>query len=141
MKWIRVASNIADDDKVWQLGERAGCDAFKAIGHLVTLWGVMTEQAKDGDLSRVSDAALERWAKWDGRKGRFAAAVRDTLCNESGVIAAWEKYQGAAIREAESDRKRAEDRRKAARTSGKSPPDAPPDGPPNPPADGPTLRN
>lgn len=122
MKWIRVASAIADDQKIWTLAELAGCDAFKAIGHLVTLWGVMTEQAKTGHLADVSDASLERWAKWTGRKGRFAAAVRATLCDDAGCVTAWEKYQGAAIREHEADRQR-----KRAKNSAGIPPETPPE--------------
>jgi hypothetical protein len=116
MKWIRVASRVAQDAKIWELARLAGCDRFKAIGHLVTLWGAMTEEAKSGDLSATPDDVLEDWAAWSGRRGKFAAAVRATLCNERGVMAAWEKYQGAAIREHEADRRR---------KSGKRPPEPP----------------
>jgi hypothetical protein len=124
MKWIRVASRISQDVKIWRLAELAECDAYKAVGHLVDLWGAMTEQAKDGDISRVSDAMLERWAGWDGRRGAFAAGVREILCDETGVVAAWEKYQGAAIREHEADR-----RRKSTKRPDGIPPEPPPETP------------
>lgn len=117
MKWIRVASQVAQDDKVWAIADAAGCDGFKVIGHLVTLWGVMTEHAKDGDLSDTADTLLERWAQWDGARGVFADAVRAHLCDDRGVVAAWERYQGAALREAEQDAESARARRAAQRAA------------------------
>lgn len=129
MNWIRVASRVSQDAKIWRLAELAGCDRHKAVGHCIDLWGAMTEQAQDGALGDVPDAVLEAWAQWDGRRGRFAAAVRATLLDERGVVAAWERYQGAAIREHAANRLRAEARRRAAREAG-SPPDSTPDGTP-----------
>lgn len=109
MKWIRVASRVVADAKVRQLARETGCDPYKIVGHLVTLWGVMTEQAKDGNLEGVHADDIEAWAEWSGRgckPGQFAAAVRALLCTPGGVMDAWEEYQGAAIREHEADRKR-----------------------------------
>jgi hypothetical protein len=106
MKWIRVASRVAADAKVRQIARDVGADPYKVVGHLVTLWGVMTDQAKDGDLSGVHDDDVEAWAEWTGKRGKFARSVRAHLCDAAGVVSAWERYQGAAIRENEADRRR-----------------------------------
>jgi hypothetical protein len=125
MKWIRVAARVSKDAKVRELARRAGVDPHKIVGHLVDLWGEMADQAKDGDLSPFCDEDVEAWAGWAGKgckPGAFAPALRALLCDERGAMDAWDEYNGAALREHEADR-----RRKAAKRSGRLPPDVPPD--------------
>jgi len=101
--WVRVDAGIADDAKISQIAGLVGADDAKTIGHMVQLWAKMVNQAKDGDLSIVPDDKLEKWAGWSGRRGRFAAAVRSVLCDEHGVMRAWERHNGAPIRKADAD--------------------------------------
>lgn len=105
ISWVRIDRAIGDDPKVHRLAEALGADVATVVGYLVFVFGHMAEQAKDGDLREVPDTALERWAGWTGRRGRFAAAFR-TLLTTDGVVSAWTKHNGAAIEKAEADAQR-----------------------------------
>lgn len=101
MNWIRIATGIMDDPSVLQLAEAAGVSVPTTTGHVVGVLAKLPTHAKTGDLSGVSDRAIEQWAKWPGKQGKFATAFRTYLCNAQGVVSAWEKHNGAAIREAD----------------------------------------
>lgn len=58
-------------------------------------------------MATVPDVVLEEWAMWRGKPGVFAAAFRSQLCDDAGTVRAWEKHNGAAIREADRTRERA----------------------------------
>jgi hypothetical protein len=81
----------------------------------------------------VSDATLEQWAMWRGRKGVFAAAFRAQLCDEQGVMRSWAKYNGSKLRELATDRERKKAAREAAKvqrmSGGNLPDNAGPSGP------------
>jgi hypothetical protein len=55
-----------------------------------------------GDLSEVSDATLEMWALWRGKRGVFAKAFRLQLCDANGVVRSWEKHNGGPLRDAKA---------------------------------------
>lgn len=111
ISWIRIARGIGDDPKVHAIADQVGADIVAVVGHLVLLFGEMAEHAKDGDLRAVPDSALERWAGWTGKRGKFAAAFRQQLTTD-GVVSAWEKHNGAAIQKAEADAERLRNRRR-----------------------------
>ena len=115
MNWIRISVAIADDPRLHLLAERLSVRLAEAIGLVVALLTHFPEHAPKGDLSAVADSLLEKWATWEGRRGRFATEFRATFLGESGVWAAWEKHNGAAQREHVSNRLRAQARRDKSR--------------------------
>ena len=113
VNWIRVSVAIADDPRVHALAGALGVRVAEAVGLVVCLLRKFPEHAPSGSLANVSDSLLEIWAMWQGRRGGFAVAVRETFLTEQGVWAAWEKHNGAALREAAAARKRMSERRAA----------------------------
>lgn len=118
MNWIRVAVGIVHDPSIHALADAAGVSVPTTTGHVVGLLTYLPQHCRDGDLSGVADATIERWAMWTGKRGKFATAFRAHLCDSKGVVKAWEKHNGAAIREADRTKERAkewrEERKKAA---------------------------
>lgn len=120
MNWIKIAANMKADDAMGIVADDCGISRYSAVGLCVNVLGVMATKAQDGDVSMVRDSTLEEWAGWDGKRGRFASAFRQAMCNEDGVVRSWEKYNGAAIRKAEADIERLRQKRRenVARRSG-----------------------
>lgn len=117
--WIRVHAQLAERPVVTRMAEALRIDPFKAIGHLVTFWGAVSAHATRGCVTDVPDALLERWAGWTGKRGAFAAWVRDQHVDEDGRISEWDTYQGKleTKRELERDRQRKSRERHADNTS------------------------
>jgi len=132
MHWVRIAVSIMRNSDTTTLSGALGVSVPTTTGHLVGVYAGMAEEKSSGDLSAVSDVALEQWAMWTGKRGRFASAFRAQLCTAQGVVRSWEKYNGAAIRESDTDRARktaARVAKKAGRPSGGLPADGPADRP------------
>jgi hypothetical protein len=111
--WVRIDRGIAGDPKVHQMADGLTLDVPTVVGHLTLVFAQMAEHARDGNVAVVPDAALEAWAYWRGRRGKFAAAFRTTFAAE-GVVTGWDRHNGAAIAKAEKDAARqaaARDRR------------------------------
>jgi hypothetical protein len=115
MNWIRIATGISDDPEVGRIADACGIPIAYAVGCVVSLLCRLPEHARTGDVSTVPDRTLEQWALFEGKRGTFAKAFREHLC-EGGVVKAWERHNGAAIREADAAR----DRMKAARRAKRS---------------------
>lgn len=111
MNWIRVAQQIGDDPRLDAMAVTCNVWMATVVGCVVCVLTKLPQHAEDGNVSDVSDAMLERWAQWQGKKGQFAAAFRAEMCNDDGIVRAWERYNGSAMREA----KRSMDRSKAYR--------------------------
>lgn len=79
----------------------------EAVGLVVSTLGKFPEHAPDGNLAAVPPSLVERWAGWEGERGRYHAALHEHFLNDHGVWGAWEKHNGAAMREAEASRERA----------------------------------
>ena len=77
-----------------------------AYGHVVMTWGGVAEHRVNGDIKNVPDAALERWAQWYGRPGRFAAVFRELFVGSTGAITGWVERQGKLIERAAAERAR-----------------------------------
>lgn len=103
--WVRIDRGIGDDPKIYQLAETLKLDQDAVIGKLIRVFSQMAEHAQDGDLSNVPDSALEDWARWYTKRGRFAAAFRELFAPQ-GVVIAWDKHNGASILKAERDAER-----------------------------------
>lgn len=106
MNWIRIAVGILNDPSIHMVADASGVSVPTTTGHVVGLLTYLPEHCRDGDVSGVSDATLERWAMWTGRRGKFAEAFRRYLCNEQGVVRSWDKHNGAMLREYDRQREK-----------------------------------
>lgn len=106
MDWIRISIEIGRDPKTVQLARRCGVSVPAAVGHVVMVLVNLPSHAPDGDLAAVPSEVLEHWAGWNGFDGQLAAAFLALFCDETGVVAAWDRLNGAAIREVEKSRQR-----------------------------------
>lgn len=103
LNWVAVSKKIHRDLKTQGIAFLTKLDTDQTVGKLVRVFSAMADEAKDGDLSSVQDATLEEWAAWTGKRGTFAKAFRESMCDENGVVTAWEEYNGRAIRKADHD--------------------------------------
>jgi len=106
VNWIRIAVGIMNDPSIHSVADASGVSVPTTTGHVVGLLSYLPEHARTGDVSGVSDATLERWAMWTGKRGRFAAAFRRYLCDAQGVVRSWEKHNGAMLREYDRQREK-----------------------------------
>jgi len=111
VNWIRIAVGIGRDPSVIALSRALGVSTPLTTGCCVLVFAEIPSVSRGGDLSGVSDDAIEAWAQWPGKRGKFAAAFRSHLCTDEGVVRSWEKHNGAAIRESD----KAKDRMRMAR--------------------------
>ena len=103
MNWIRIAVGIGRDPSIIGMARTLGVSTPLTTGCCVLVMAELPTVSRGGDLSGVSDDALECWAQWAGKRGKFATAFRSHLCTPEGVLRAWDKHNGSAIRE--SDRR------------------------------------
>ena len=125
MNWIRVAVGIGDDPRIHAIADMLAVRIPEAVGLVVMLLTRFPEHAPNGSLAGVPDTSVERWGGWSGERGEFANAIRFTFLDADGLWLAWEKYNGAALREAEDARHRMREARRAKK------PNRSPDGTPN----------
>jgi len=126
MNWIKIATNIGNDPKVIRIANALGVGTPHAVGHIVLMLTGVAGSQQDGDLSRVPDDAVEVWAQWHGKgkkRGAFAAAVRAQLCDSQGVIVAWDRHNGSAMRDNERNRLRQKEWRERKRAAARATPD------------------
>lgn len=125
MNWIRIDVAIGRDASLGNIAGACGVSRVTATGHVLLVYTAMAEGCRNGDLATISDAVMEEWAQWRGKRGRFAVAFRAELCTQQGVVRSWEKYNGAKLRELESDRDRKRTARESAKLSAGHPPEQP----------------
>jgi len=106
MNWIRIATGIADDPKVFRLAKQCAVDVATATGLLVRVLVKLPLHAADGNIAAVPPEAIEQWAAWTGEPGVLDAALRAIFCDDDETVAAWDKHNGAALREMRRDRDR-----------------------------------
>lgn len=106
MNWIRIATKMKGDPRMGALAAACRVRIEHAVGLVCCTLMEFPDHARNGDIAAVPDVVLEQWALWSGRPGVFAAAFREQLCDETGVVRAWERHNGAAIRRADEDLKR-----------------------------------
>lgn len=110
MKWIRVECTIGDWPMIGALADALGVSIAEAVGLHALVWAKLPEHARDGYLSAIPDATLERWVSWTGKRGAFAEAFHNECChvdgNEVGFALDWERVNGAAMRESEATTER-----------------------------------
>lgn len=112
MNWIRICVNIADDPSVGAIADACDIALSEAVGCVVSVLCKLPAHAEDGNLSAIPDRTIEKWANWEHERGAFAQALRSILCDDAGVVKAWDHYNGAAIREAKAARERMRESRR-----------------------------
>ena len=103
--WIRVETNVADNDKIHCFGNFLGTSTEEALGFLVRTWGKIAEHRTDGNLEGVLDMTIEVWANWRGEPGVYAKGFREHFVSGCHVVG-WEERQGKLIARLTQDRER-----------------------------------
>jgi hypothetical protein len=118
ISWFAVATNLPDRKVVRRCAAALSISEDTAIARLVCFWSAAVMADSGGDISDVPDATLEAWARWRGKRGKFAAWVRRDHATD-GHINDWDELQGHldAKRKADRERKRLERERKQAEKS------------------------
>lgn len=111
VKWIRLDTASPGHPLVHKLSVALKIPAAQAFGHYCSLCCGLGEHQEDGHLAEVPDTALELWAVWRGRAGRFAAVIREHCQNEDGFMKGWWRQEKLRLR-AEKDRDRHRDLRR-----------------------------
>lgn len=124
MNWIRICIDIADDPSIGAIADACDIPLAEAVGCVVSVLCKLPAHAKDGGIETISDRTIEQWANWEHQRGRFAQAFRAAMCDEAGVVKAWERHNGAAMREAEAARDRMREARKKPKANASTEPPA-----------------
>ena len=104
--WVAVSVDLGDDPKVIAFGKYLRVPTDTAAMSLVRLWGRMARhEMETGDLTTVDDVTLEEWARWRGKRGRFAVAFRNRFTKE-GTVNGWWSWNGRHLRRARLDREK-----------------------------------
>lgn len=120
MTWIRWDTGTPRSEVVTFLADRLGVKPVTALGHYVALCCALGEERRDGRIDQVTDTALEHWALWAGKPGRFAAAIR-AWCeapkaanpdHDAGELRGWWR-QRALLEKQEADARKPDGRKKA----------------------------
>jgi hypothetical protein len=113
--WFRVDSDSSTDLKIEQLGDMLGVQPSHAFGLLAGVWCGVARHAEHGDLTGIGDGAIEAWARWHGKRGKFAASFRTLFVDPDGVLHGWRERQGSLIERMAKDRKRQRDKYRQAK--------------------------
>lgn len=131
LNWIRIAVAIGDDPDVHRLAERLNVRVAEAVGMVVLVLARFPEHAPTGNVAQIPASLVERWAGWEGERGAFDREWRGIFLVDD-VWPAWEKHNGAALRDAQAARDRAaEYRRRKANDLLNAPPNGTENGSPN----------
>lgn len=113
--WIRVHAMLSKKKVPLRLAPLCRNDVQKAMGVLITFWGNLSLHGDDGRVADVSDAQLEAWADWNGKRGGFAAWVRAEHTDAEGRINEWDEYAGALELRRMKERQRLAEKRQQTR--------------------------
>jgi len=89
--WLRWDTVAPTSDVVGHLADGLGVELAHAFGLYVACCLGFGEHAPAGRPGDVTDATLEQWALWRGKRGRFAAAFRGRCIGPDGVIRGWDR--------------------------------------------------
>lgn len=103
LDYVAIDPAVADDPRIALVARRIERDRHWVVGHLPQFLGAVAVHACDGDLGEIDDDLLDQWA---GGVPGWGQAVRRYLCEESGVLRAWHKYNGRALERLARDRSR-----------------------------------
>lgn len=77
----------------------------------------MSRLGDDGMVAPLTDREIETWAGWRGKRGAFAAFIREMHTDPEGRVNEWDEYQGALEHRRAVDRDRQRRRRDERRLS------------------------
>jgi hypothetical protein len=101
MRWVAISVSIAADPAVHRIAAALRVRVPEVVGFLTLTFAGIAQHAADGRVADVPDTLLEAWSGWHGKKGAFASQFRAELCDDDGVVTAWDRWNGANIRKAE----------------------------------------
>lgn len=134
MTWIRWDTATPRADVVGFLADRLALEPALALGLYNAMCCGFGDHQVEGRLDQVPDATVEAWAMWRGRRGRFAAAIREWCAKseetggDPGELRGWWRQQ-ALLRKQQKDAGRPDGRTKShpPGDNGKSPVNPPGD--------------
>jgi hypothetical protein len=110
--WFRTDTGVGDHELVGAIAEALNLTVPAAVGHYVLTLAGFAEYRRDGLVTAVTDMTLEEWAKWRGKRGRFAQFFREHCVEHRegqrdllGTVKGWWR-QEALFREQERKRTR-----------------------------------
>lgn len=105
--WVPVYRKAYRDPRMVELARACGVRLPEAIGLCALLWLALTDESPlKGELAHLSDATVEEWAGWRGRRSKFAKAYREQFQDAQGCVRHWDKYVGFMLDNAERERAR-----------------------------------
>lgn len=113
--WIRVHALLRSKSVTFRAMEALGLKRPAAIGHLVMFWSGVSMCATNGQVGDCTDAQIEEWACWEGKRGEFANFIRLNHLDADGRVREWDDYAGILEHRRERDRERQRDRRERLR--------------------------
>jgi hypothetical protein len=114
--WIESHSGLYNHLKTRKAAAALKISQCQLIGHLHCLWWWAIDEAEDGDLSKMDDAAIAMVSQWEGDPNEFVTALRecrktidgDGFITSENKLTHWQKYTGKLIerRQKDAERKR-----------------------------------
>lgn len=111
MTWIRWETTAPRSEVVAFLADRLGLKVYAAHGLYAAMCCGFGDERPDGRIADVTDTAIEHWAGWDGKKGRFARAIRDWCAKvaedgrDPGQLRGWWRNEAVLREQTRSARK------------------------------------
>lgn len=109
--WIRVHAGLIDKPVIDRAVQALGVSEHEAVGLLVTFWGAVSANVIGGYVADRTDRQLENWARWKGKRGRFAAFIRESHVDPDGRVNEWDDYAGALEARRAKERERLRNKR------------------------------
>ena len=109
--WIRVHASLIDKPVIARAVAALGVNEHAAVGLLVTFWGSVSRHVVGGMAGPATDAQLELWARWRGKRGKFAAFIREQHIDAEGRVNEWDDYAGALEQRRAKERERLRNKR------------------------------
>lgn len=112
MTWIRWDTEAPRSEVVAFIAHHLGLKVYAAHGLYVAMCLGFAVERPDGRIGEVTDTALESWAGWDGKRGRFAAVIRKwcALSPDPDMLRGWHRNE-AGLRKQRHDAARPDGRK------------------------------
>ncbi|HET8772052.1 MAG TPA: hypothetical protein VFM71_13795 [Gemmatimonadaceae bacterium] len=106
MDFVAIDTGIAGDRITHAIAAQCKIRLPEAVGLLTLLFAGMAKHADDGNLAGILDSQLEEWTHWHGKRGTLAPILREMLCDDDGLVRAWDDWNGTMIAKAKRERDR-----------------------------------
>lgn len=119
LPWFKFFRIDTTSPMLFALEEKVG---EAALAHLAKLCAALPDECLDGDLSGVTDHAIERWAQWRGAAGELVRALRATgWITPDGQLWKWQERQASTVAKFVRDAARPSGRSRPARDNARTP--------------------